>query len=227
MGQTFLRLRHAGCPSATAFLAVQELSLHYGKRCAVDQLSFELRQSECFGLLGPNGAGKSSTLACVAGLLNDWTGEILLEGELVRPAEDPQVRRRFGLVPQHLAVYGELTARENLRFFGGLAGLAGRELTAAVARGLALSGLEDRADERVKRFSGGMKRRLNLAIGDVHRPPLLFLDEPTVGVDPHSRNHIFDTLEALAGEGRTLIYTTHYMEEAERLCDRILIMNEG
>jgi len=120
-----------------------------------------------------------------------------------------------------------MTARENLAFFGELAGLHGAALADGVGRGLALSGLEDRADERVDQFSGGMKRRLNLAIGDVHRPPLLLLDEPTVGVDPQSRNHIFDILETLAGEGRTFIYTTHYMEEAERLCDRILIMNEG
>lgn len=215
-------------PSATATLvSVEDLRLSYGERLAVDSLSFAISSGEHFGLLGPNGAGKSSTIACLAGLVDGWSGAISLSGKSVRPAQEHAARRGIGLVPQELAVYEEMTARENLRFFGELAGLQGSALTEGVARGLALSGLEDRADDRVDQFSGGMKRRLNLAIGDVHRPPLLLLDEPTVGVDPQSRNHIFETLEKLASEGRTFLYTTHYMEEAERLCDRILIMNEG
>ncbi|MHC4838590.1 MAG: ABC transporter ATP-binding protein [Planctomycetota bacterium] len=213
-------------PAAT-LLSATELVLSYGERRAVDALSFAVHQGECFGLLGPNGAGKSSTLACVAGLVDGWSGELRLGGQAVRPARESAARRGIGLVPQDLAVYEELSAKENLEFFGELAGLGGGELASAVERGLALSGLGDRAGDRVDQFSGGMKRRLNLAIGDVHQPALLLLDEPTVGVDPQSRNHIFDTLEAIAAEGRTLVYTTHYMEEAQRLCDRILIMNEG
>ncbi|MGB0952145.1 MAG: ABC transporter ATP-binding protein [Planctomycetota bacterium] len=215
-------------PPATATLvSVEDLRLSYGERRAVDSLSFAITSGEHFGLLGPNGAGKSSTIACLAGLIDGWSGTIHLGEREVRPARDPEARRGIGLVPQELAVYEEMTARENLKFFGELAGLQGAALTDGIHRGLALSGLEDRAEDRVDQFSGGMKRRLNLAIGDVHRPPLLLLDEPTVGVDPQSRNHIFETLETLASEGRTFIYTTHYMEEAERLCDRILIMNEG
>lgn len=208
-------------------IVTQDLCLSYGERLAVDHLSFEIHQGECFGLLGPNGAGKSSTLACLSGLGDGWSGEVRVQGKSVRPAQDLSVRRLFGLVPQDLAVYEEMTARENLDFFAELAGLSKAERLPAIERGLALSGLEDRADDRVDQFSGGMKRRLNLAVGDVHQPPVLFLDEPTVGVDPQSRNHIFETLETLAAEGRTLVYTTHYMEEAERLCERILIMNEG
>jgi len=208
-------------------IQTKQLCLSYGDRLAVDHLDFTIEQGECFGLLGPNGAGKSSTLACLSGLRDGWSGTIEVKGKAVRPAQELAVRRTFGLVPQDLAVYEEMTARENLAFFGELAGLKPSERGAAIDRGLALAGLEDRADDRVDQFSGGMKRRLNLAVGDVHQPPVLFLDEPTVGVDPQSRNHIFETLESLAREGRTLVYTTHYMEEAERLCQRILIMNEG
>jgi ABC-2 type transport system ATP-binding protein len=214
-------------PESDPLLQVDQLQLHYGTRCAVDHLSFDVQRGECFGLLGPNGAGKSSTLACLAGLLDIWHGELRIDGQAVRPAQDLQVRSRIGLVPQDLALYEELTARENLEFFASLAGVDTAAAKKAADRGLDLAGLQDRADERVDQFSGGMKRRLNLAVGDVHQPPLLMLDEPTVGVDPQSRNHIFDTLEALIAEGRTLIYTTHYMEEAQRLCDRILIMNES
>lgn len=214
-------------PATATLLAVEDLRLAYGDRLAVDSLSFSIDGGEHFGLLGPNGAGKSSTLACLAGLVDGWQGSIAVQGKTARPARDPETRASIGLVPQDLAVYEEMTGRENLAFFGELAGLQGATLTEAIGRGLALSGLEDRADDRVDQYSGGMKRRLNLAIGDVHRPPLLLLDEPTVGVDPQSRNHIFETLETLAAEGRTFLYTTHYMEEAERLCDRILIMNEG
>ncbi len=208
-------------------IQAKQLCLSYGERLAVDHLEFTIEQGECFGLLGPNGAGKSSTLACLSGLGDGWTGTIEVQGKAVRPAKELAVRRSFGLVPQDLAVYEGMTARENLAFFGELAGLNAGERGTAIDRGLALAGLEDRADDRVDQFSGGMKRRLNLAVGDVHQPPVLFLDEPTVGVDPQSRNHIFETLESLASEGRTLVYTTHYMEEAERLCQRILIMNEG
>jgi ABC-2 type transport system ATP-binding protein len=214
-------------PPTAALLEVKDLQLSYGERIAVEQLSFEVQRGECFGLLGPNGAGKSSTLACLAGLLDTWQGELVMDNQSLRPAREVEMRSHIGLVPQDLAVYDELTARENLEFFASLAGVDRTTCKKAAERGLELAGLADRADERVDSFSGGMKRRLNLAIGDVHQPPILMLDEPTVGVDPQSRNHIFDTLETLVADGRTLIYTTHYMEEAQRLCDRILIMNEG
>lgn len=214
-------------PPDTALLQVQQLHLSYGSRKAVDDLSFAVQRGECFGMLGPNGAGKSSTLACLAGLIDTWRGDINFEGRAVRPAQDLKIRGQIGLVPQDLALYEELSARENLELFAKLAGMDTKGAKTAVERGLELAGLTDRADDRVDSFSGGMKRRLNLAIGDVHQPPILMLDEPTVGVDPQSRNHIFDTLEALVSDGRTLIYTTHYMEEAQRLCDRILILNEG
>lgn len=214
-------------PPDTALLEAKHLSLNYGERCAVSDLSFQVRGGECFGLLGPNGAGKSSTLGCLAGLLNTWKGELHFDGSAIRPADDVSLRSKIGLVPQDLALYEDMTARENLIFFATMSGMNKSDANHGADRGLEISGLEDRAKDRVDTFSGGMKRRLNLAVGDVHQPPLLLLDEPTVGVDPQSRNHIFETLETLSKEGRTLIYTTHYMEEVERLCDRILVMNEG
>ncbi len=189
--------------------------------------SFSIQEGEIFGFLGPNGAGKTTTIACIAGLLARWKGEILFHERRFSPASSPEDRLRLGLVPQDLALYQDLSARENLEFFGRLDGLSGSELAQAVERALALAGLEDRAGDRVDAFSGGMKRRLNLAIGDLHRPELLLLDEPTAGVDPQSRNHLFETLHAICGAGRTLLYTTHYMEEAERLCDRVGILNDG
>jgi len=212
---------------STTLLEANHLSLFYGERCAVRDLSFQVIQGECFGLLGPNGAGKSSTLGCLAGLLNTWKGELRFNGKAIRPADEVSIRGQIGLVPQDLALYGDMTARENLMFVATMSGMNASAAGEGADRGLELAGLTDRAQDRVDSFSGGMKRRLNLAIGDVHQPPLLLLDEPTVGVDPQSRNHIFDTLERLVETGRTLIYTTHYMEEAERLCNRILIMNEG
>jgi len=212
---------------APELLRVQGLSYSYGERLAVRDATFSIREGEIFGFLGPNGAGKTTTIACIAGLLARWQGEILFHGVPFRPASSPKDRLRLGLVPQDLALYQDLTARENLEFFGRLAGLSGPGLAQAVDRALALAGLEDRAGDRVARFSGGMKRRLNLAAGDLHRPELLLLDEPTAGVDPQSRNHLFETLHEIRGAGRTLLYTTHYMEEAERLCDRVGILNDG
>jgi len=212
---------------APELLRVQGLSYSYGERLAVRDATFSIREGEIFGFLGPNGAGKTTTIACIAGLHARWQGEILFRGDPFRPSACPEDRLRLGLVPQELALYQELTARENLEFFGRLAGLSGAGLTQAVERALTLAGLEDRAGDRVAGFSGGMKRRLNLAAGDLHRPVLLLLDEPTAGVDPQSRNHLFETLNAIRQAGRTLLYTTHYMEEAERLCDRVGILNDG
>jgi ABC-2 type transport system ATP-binding protein len=208
-------------------LSVAGLRYAYGPRVAVDGISFDIRRGEIFGFLGPNGAGKTTTIACIAGLLGNWKGEMRFGGKPFAPARRTDDRRRLGIVPQELAIYEGLSGRENLMFFGRLAGLKGEALVKAVTSGLELTGLVDRAGDRVGKYSGGMMRRLNIAAGDLHQPELLLLDEPTVGVDPQSRNHIFESLEALRKGGRTLIYTTHYMEEAQRLCDRVAIMNEG
>jgi len=208
-------------------LEVRALRYAYGPRVAVSEASFALETGEIFGLLGPNGAGKTTTISCIAGLRAGFEGGLFFRGAPFDPARSSADRARIGLVPQHLALYEDLTGRENLEFFGRMAGLAGAALATAVTRVLAVAGLADRARDPVKAYSGGMKRRLNLAAGDLHEPALLLLDEPTAGVDPQSRNHIFDALLALAQGGRTLLYTTHYMEEAERLCRRIAIMDEG
>jgi len=213
--------------TAPALLEIVALRFAYGERVAVDGVGFAIRRGEIFGLLGPNGAGKSTTIRCLCGLLAPAAGSLAFAGRPFAPAQVAADRRAVGIVPQELALYDDLTARENLAFFGELCGLRGAPLAAAVARGLALAGLAERADERVKTYSGGMKRRLNLAAGDLHDPPLLLLDEPTAGVDPQSRNHLFESLEALRTAGKTLLYTTHYMEEAQRLCDRIAIVDGG
>src|SRR5207302_6227800 len=178
------------------------------------------------GLLGPNGAGKTTTVSMIAGLLTPDAGEVLIGGKRLAGDTDP-AKRKVGLVPQDLALYDELSARDNLRFFGALYGLRGAALERAIGAAIDLVGLGDRLRDRVKTFSGGMKRRLNLAAGLLHDPDILLLDEPTVGVDPQSRNAIFDNLETLKQRGKALLYTTHYMEEAERLADRIVVIDHG
>jgi ABC-2 type transport system ATP-binding protein len=207
-------------------IRAHDLVKTFGTVKAVDGVSFDVREGEIFAFLGPNGAGKTTTLSMIAGLVAADAGTVVIDGRPLGGDTDP-IKRRFGLVPQDLALYDELSARENLRFFGALYDLTGRALDAAVARVLDTVGLADRATSKVKTFSGGMKRRLNLAIGLLHDPDILLLDEPTVGVDPQSRNKVFESIEALHREGRTIIYTTHYMEEAERLCDRIAIIDAG
>jgi len=207
-------------------LTVKNLRRSFGPLVAVNDVSFSLADGQILGLLGPNGAGKTTTVSMVAGLLTADRGEVLIAGHRLAGDTDP-AKRRIGLVPQDLALYDELTARDNLRFFGALYQLTGRSLDEAIARVLTLVGLEDRARDAVKTFSGGMKRRLNLAAGLLHNPDILLLDEPTVGVDPQSRNAIFENLEALKAEGKALLYTTHYMEEVERLADRIVIIDHG
>ena len=207
-------------------LQIRGLRKSYGSRRAVDGVSFEIGAGEIVGVLGPNGAGKTTTVSLIAGILRPDEGDVLIEGSPLRGDRDP-AKSRLGLVPQELALYDELSARENLRFFGGLHGVSGQALDRAIASSLALVGLQDRAGHRVATFSGGMKRRLNLAAGLLHDPEILLLDEPTVGVDPQSRNAIFDNLEVLKDQGKALLYTTHYMEEAERLCDRIVIIDQG
>lgn len=208
-------------------LTIRDLHYCYGERVAVDSLSFEIGRGQIFGLLGPNGAGKTTAISCIAGLLASWTGTMEFESKPFRAANSIDDRRRIGFVPQELAIYPNLTAEENLNFFAKLCGVPKSERADGVNRNLELAGLIDRRKDLVCTFSGGMKRRLNLAVGLMHSPPLVLLDEPTVGVDPQSRNHVFDTLLRLKAEGYSLLYTTHYMEEAQRLCDVIAIMNAG
>ncbi|HYA18652.1 MAG TPA: ABC transporter ATP-binding protein [Bryobacteraceae bacterium] len=207
-------------------LEVKAVTKRYGSITAVDGVSFSAGKGETIGLLGPNGAGKTTTVSMVAGITRPDSGEILIEGQAIRRDTDP-VKQRIGLVPQDLALYDELPAIENLRFFAALYDLDGAKAKRAIGEALALVGLSDRAKDRVSTFSGGMKRRLNLAAALLHDPRILLLDEPTVGVDPQSRNAIFENLETLRARGKTLIYTTHYMEEAERLCDRLVVVDHG
>jgi ABC-2 type transport system ATP-binding protein len=207
-------------------LEVIDLHKRYGPTVALDGVSFQVHEGEMFGLLGPNGAGKTTLLSIVSCLLDATGGEVRVLGRRVVPG-DREVRRRIGIVPQELALYGELTARENLHFFGEVYGVRGAGLRRRVGEVLAAIGLEDKADDRVRTFSGGMKRRLNLGVALVHGPRLLLLDEPTVGVDPQSRHHIFEEVRRLNGAGLTVIYTSHYMEEVEALCPRIGIMDQG
>jgi ABC-2 type transport system ATP-binding protein len=207
-------------------LEAARLRKSYGPLTAVSDVSFTVGAGEVIGLLGPNGAGKSTTVGMIAGLLKPDAGEVRLFGQALTGDSDA-AKSTIGLVPQDLALFEELSARENLRFFGALYGLAGAGLERAIASGLDFVGLAERARDAVKTFSGGMKRRLNLAAGLLHDPKLVLLDEPTVGIDPQSRNAIFDNLEALRERGKSLVYTTHYMEEAERLCDRIVIVDHG
>ena len=198
----------------------------FGDRVAVDDVSFSIAPGETYGLLGPNGAGKTTTISMLCGVLEADAGTVEVVGRQVSPRH-PNGRGAIGYVPQDLALYPDLSARENLRFFGRLQGLGGRRLDERIAAVLEVVGLSDRADDRTESYSGGMKRRANIAVGLLHEPQLLVLDEPTVGVDPQSRSAILDAVAALGGEGLAVLYTTHYMEEAERLCDRIGIIDEG
>ena len=209
-----------------AILDVRHVRKSFGALVAVDDVSFTLEAGRLTGLLGPNGAGKTTTVSMVAGLVTPERGDVLVAGHPLTGDTDP-VKRRIGLVPQDLALYDELTARDNLCFFGALYNMTGAALDKAIRSALDLVELTDRARDAVKTFSGGMKRRLNLAAGILHDPDILLLDEPTVGVDPQSRNAIFDNLEVLKARGKALLYTTHYMEEAERLADRIVVIDHG
>ena len=207
-------------------LVVDGLVRRFGDLTAVSDVSFRIAPGETYGLLGPNGAGKTTTISMIAGLIAADEGSVTVVGETMGPSKVIP-KRHLGLVPQDLAIYPDLSARENLNFFGKLQGLTGGDLKNRVAEVLELTGLTDRAKGPTKDFSGGMKRRLNIGIGLLHQPTLLILDEPTVGVDPQSRNQILESVEKLSGEGMAVLYTTHYMEEAERLCDRIGIIDSG
>ena len=193
---------------------------------AVDDISFEIREGEIFSLLGPNGAGKTTTISMVSTLLQPTSGTATVAGHDIQAAP-MAVRRNIGVVPQELALYSELSARENLRFWGEMRGLGGASLQEEIDEKLALMDLTDRAKDRVETYSGGMKRRLNLAIGLLGNPPLVMLDEPTVAIDPQSRRYILDYVKALNEKGASVLYTTHYMEEAQELSDRIGIIDHG
>jgi len=209
-----------------AVMSAVGLRKRFGELEAVRDVSFEIGPGETYGLLGPNGAGKTTSISIIAGLLEPDAGNVTVKGRRITTrSTDP--KRAVGLVPQDLAIYPDLTARENLRFFGRLYGMETAELRRRVSEVLEVIGLAERANDRAKEYSGGMKRRLNIGIGLLHHPDLLILDEPTVGVDPQSRNAILESVEHLSAEGMAVLYTTHYMEEAERLCDRVGIIDEG
>ncbi len=207
-------------------LEVKGLTKSYNGHPAVAGIDLEMKDGEVFGLLGPNGAGKSTTISMVSGLVKPNAGSIRIGG--IDIFQDPLASRRLiGVVPQDIALYPTLTARENLAFWGHMYGQSGADLRKRVDEVLELVGLADRANQRIDKYSGGMKRRINIGAGLMHRPKLLLMDEPTVGIDPQSRNHILDTVKELNRQGTSVLYTSHYMEEVEALCDRIAIMDLG
>lgn len=207
-------------------LQAQDLHKRYEKTHAVQGISFEIQQGEIFSLLGPNGAGKTTTISMLSCLLSPSEGDALIDGHSVRRDADA-VKKIIGVVPQEIALYPDLTARENLIFWGKMYNLGGAHLKQRVEETLEIAGLSDRANEKVESYSGGMKRRINIAVGLLHEPKLLFMDEPTVGIDPQSRRRILDTVLELNQRGLTVLYTTHYMEEAAELSKRIGIVDHG
>jgi ABC-2 type transport system ATP-binding protein len=220
-----LRLK-ALCSNGDTVLTATDLWKSYGDKSAVRGISLEARSGEIVGLLGPNGAGKSTTVAMLCGLARPDRGDVHIAGLPVGDEASP-AKRRIGLVPQDISLFEDLPAAANLELFGALYGIEGELLRERVEAALTLVGLADQARAKPSTFSGGMKRRLNIACALIHDPDVLLLDEPTVGVDPQSRNAIFENLESLRARGKALVYTTHYMEEAERLCDRIVIVDHG
>jgi ABC-2 type transport system ATP-binding protein len=207
-------------------LHCEGLRKRFGEIQAVNGVGFEIAPGESYGLLGPNGAGKTTTISIVAGLLEADAGEAIVAGKRLT-TKSVAAKSAIGFVPQELAIYTDLTARENLSFFARLYGLSAKQTRTRATEVLEVIGLSERADDQAKTYSGGMKRRLNIGIGLLHEPSLLILDEPTVGVDPQSRNAILESVEQLGERGMAVLYTTHYMEEAERLCDRVGIIDRG
>lgn len=203
------------------------LSKNYGKNKALDQVDIQIREGEILGLLGPNGAGKSTLISVIVGILSPNAGSVCYKGSSLNLKNMGVYKKNVGLVPQDLAFFPELSAKQNVEFWGRLYGIKGTELKTAVDKALCFTGLSDRKNDVPTKFSGGMKRRLNIACGIVHSPEILFLDEPTVGVDPQSRNHILESIKELNRLGTTIVYSSHYMEEVEALCDRIVIMDNG
>ena len=216
----------APAPPAELVLRCEGLRKRFGERQAVDGVGLHIARGETYGLLGPNGAGKTTTISMICGILTRDAGEIVVDGHPMDPGAT-SVKGAIGYVPQDLAIYPDLSARENMAFFGQLYGMGGRALRSRIDEVLEIIDLADRAKERTEHYSGGMKRRLNIGIGLLHQPRLLVLDEPTVGVDPQSRNAILTSVEQLSASGMAILYTTHYMEEAERLCDRVGIIDQG
>ena len=207
-------------------LKIENLCKSFGSIKAVDDISFEVKRGEVFGLLGPNGAGKSTTISIISTLLPPTSGEILFEDNSI--FKNPKnIRQKLGVVPQDIALYPTLTGYENLKFWGNIYGLKGTELKKRISEVADIIGLNGRLKDRVEKYSGGMKRRLNIGSALLHKPELLIMDEPTVGIDPQSRSHILDTVLGLNAQGITIIYTSHYMEEVENICSRICIMDEG
>ncbi len=207
-------------------IEVDGLHKSFGALVAVDDVSFSVAEGEIFGLLGPNGAGKTTTINMICGVLKPDGGRVVIEGRDIW-LESKKVKQTLGVVPQEIAVYEDLSARDNLTFWGSLYGLKGKALKVRVNEALTRVGLSDRAGDKVKNFSGGMKRRLNLCMGLLHRPRVLLLDEPTVGIDPQARLNILEVVRDVAASGTTVLYTTHYMDEAQDLCDRIAIVDHG
>lgn len=214
---------------STPIIEIRDLKKHFNPPdgvIAVKGISFEIMQGEIFSLLGPNGAGKTTAISMMSGLLTPTGGDVRIGGHSI--TDDPMaVKQLIGVVPQELAIYPTLTARQNLAFFGKMYGLSGGELKERIAEVLDFTGLADRADDPIEEYSGGMKRRVNIGIGLLHRPQVLFLDEPTVAIDPQSRRNILDAVKALNAQGMTVLYTTHYMEEAQELSNRVGIIDHG
>jgi ABC-2 type transport system ATP-binding protein len=211
---------------AEEFMVAQDLHKSFNEHKAVNGVSFTIYKGEIFGLLGPNGAGKTTTIRILSTVLEADRGDVTVGGYSIRHNAEA-VRKLIGVCPQELALYSDLSALDNLAFFGRMVGLDGKEARAQAMAHLELMGLVERAKGKVDKFSGGMKRRVNFAIALMGHPELLFLDEPTVGIDPQSRNNVYETIEGLRDKGMTILYTTHYMEEADRLCDRVAIMDGG
>lgn len=209
-----------------SLIQIDGLRKQFDALVAVDDVSFEVRDGEVFGLLGPNGAGKTTTINMICGVLQPDGGRVMVDGRDIW-LEPKQVKQDLGVVPQEISVYEDLTARDNLSFWGSLYGLKGSELSTRIDESLSRLGLAERAGHKVRTFSGGMKRRLNLCMGLIHRPRFLLLDEPTVGIDPQARLNILEVIREVAEAGTTVLYTTHYMDEAEELCDRIAIIDHG
>jgi ABC-2 type transport system ATP-binding protein len=209
-----------------SILEAQNLVKKYGDFTAVDGISFDIQEGEIFSLLGPNGAGKTTTISMLSTLFSPTAGDATIGGHSIT-REPMDVKGVIGVVPQEIALYEDLSARENLVFWGQMYGLSGKALSARINEVLAQIGLADKAKDRIKTYSGGMKRRVNIGIGLLHKPRLLFMDEPTVGIDPQSRRAILDTVKELNRQGMTVLYTTHYMEEAEELSDRVGIIDHG
>ena len=207
-------------------LSIEHLCKSFGSLRAVDDISFEVKESEIFGFVGPNGAGKTTTINLICLLLKPDSGQIFIDG-MECGNGGIEVKRKLGVVPQDIAVYEDLNARENLKFWGSLYDISGKELEQRVSYLLELTGLQDRAKEQVKNFSGGMKRRLNMAAGMIHKPKLLLLDEPTIGIDPQARHNMLAMVRDVAREGTTILYTSHYLDEIEELCSRLAIIDHG